>query len=272
MCLSVQQRATIRWLQRQPAVGSAVTSKLDRRSTDAVPEHSQRRLLRRRAACFRFANPAAEQLFGASWNVLAGRQHARVRRAARDDHGAGPAGTGDRHHDLGLWHRACPWRAARRSAVDSHVCPCPGAARSMCWWCCIPAPSRVGSTSRSPIAARPARSPASPRRWRMRSRTRFPDPRRRPTARAGRGRGGPAADPADLRRDRPDLRPGRAHGGVRRHWRRSSGARSTSIRCSSMSAASPQAGFARHAPHRRALRSLAARGRRRPRPAASRCS
>ena len=44
------------------------------------------------------------------------------------------------------------------------------------------------------------------------------DPRRGAAPGGQRRRGRAAADPADLRRDRPDLRPGRPHGGVcRRH-------------------------------------------------------
>ena len=79
-------------------------------------------------------------------------------------------------------------------------------------------------------------------------------------------RGGPAADPADLRRDRPDLRPGRPDGGVRRH--RAGRARLGQHPPGAGACAPDRRGRLRAPPpHRRALRPVAARGRGRPRPA-----
>ena len=79
-------------------------------------------------------------------------------------------------------------------------------------------------------------------------------------------RGRPAADPADLRRDRPDLRPGRADGGVRRH--RAGRARLGQHPPGARACPPDRRGRLRPPPsHRRALRPLAARGRGRPRPA-----
>ena len=74
--------------------------------------------------CFSFANPAAEQLFGASWNVLAGRSmpelvaaHATILALIRQ-----VQATGTTISDYGL---ELALARGETVAVDSHVCPVP---------------------------------------------------------------------------------------------------------------------------------------------------
>ena len=150
-----------------------------------------------------------------------------------------------RRHDLRLRRRA--GAGARRAGQRRLPClPGAGAAAARAGG----AASLLGGAPARPADLAPALDPLGGRaRGDAGARGQEPalrHPRCRPAARAGGRRGGPAADPADLRRDRPDLRPGRADGGVRRHRPARARARSTSTRCSSMCAGSPQAGFARH--------------------------
>ena len=170
------------------------------------------------------------------------------------------------HDDLRLRHRARP--DARRDGQRRLPClPRAGAAAACAAWCCIPARWRAGSTSRSRTGARPARSPAlaatlahevkNPLSG-IRGAAQLLEPCRR--------RGGPAADPADLRRDRPDLRPGRAHGGVRRH-RAARAAAGQHPPGAGARAAHRRGRLRPPPPHRRAVRPVAAGGRGRPRPA-----
>ena len=74
--------------------------------------------------CFSFANPAAEQLFGASWNVLAGRSmpefvasHATILALIRQ-----VQATGTTISDYGI---ELALARGETVAVDSHVCPVP---------------------------------------------------------------------------------------------------------------------------------------------------
>lgn len=74
--------------------------------------------------CFSFANPAAEQLFGASWNVLAGRSmpelvaaHATILALIRQVQASGTT-ISDYGLELAL-------ARGETVAVDSHVCPVP---------------------------------------------------------------------------------------------------------------------------------------------------
>ena len=101
--------------------------------------------------------------------------------------------------------------------MDSHVCPVPELPEHVL---VVLHPCSVARRLDQQIShRRSTRSVAGARRH-AGARGQEPalrHPRRRPAPRARRRRRGPAADPADLRRDRPDLRPGRAHGGVRRH-------------------------------------------------------
>jgi two-component system nitrogen regulation sensor histidine kinase GlnL len=74
--------------------------------------------------CFSFANPAAEQLFGASWNMLAGRSlpefvaaHATILALVRQ-----VQATGTTISDYGI---ELALARGETVAVDSHVCPVP---------------------------------------------------------------------------------------------------------------------------------------------------
>ena len=135
---------------------------------------------------------------------------------ARDVTRPGPPGTGGGSVDIRLWPGTCvgprrdgPGRQPHRHDPRA-AGPRPGRAASLLG-------RRGGSTQQLPAGARCARSPASPRRWRTRSRTRCRASGVPPSSSSSVvPRGGPGADPADLRRDRPDLRAGRPHGGVRR--------------------------------------------------------
>ena len=120
---------------------------------------------------FRFANPAAEQLFGVSWNVLAGRmlsefvaRHATITALVRQVQATATASP--------TMASSLRCHAARRWRWTAMSARCPSC-RSTCSSCCIPVRWRAGSTSRSRTGARPARSPGWPPRWRTRSRTRL---------------------------------------------------------------------------------------------------
>ena len=122
-CLTVQQRTTIGCApigSLRPHSGT----QSGHRPRDAAPEHSQRGVRRRRASCASASPIRRPSSCSAQLERPGGPQLDRVRRPARDDTGSGPAGTGDRHHDLRLWHRAALARGETVS-VDSHVCPVP---------------------------------------------------------------------------------------------------------------------------------------------------